>query len=86
MEAGGNERLAAFARRIGLYPWSTIQEKYTHPCLQLYRRHIVALADGKDPPPLSRAALEQARIKKKIKRRPTTGRLLFPCCEIDDSR
>ncbi|CAM9975569.1 unnamed protein product, partial [Hapterophycus canaliculatus] len=61
MEAGGNERLAAFVRRVGLYPWSTIKDKYTHPCLPLYRQHLVAVAEGKEPSPLSREALEQAR-------------------------
>eukprot|EP00903_Cladosiphon_okamuranus_P017109 g15763.t1 len=60
MEAGGNGRLAEFVRRIGLYPWSTIQGKYEHPCLLLYRNHLAALADGEEPPPISREALEKA--------------------------
>lgn len=60
MEAGGNRELAEFAIRIGLYPCSTIQDKYAHPCIPLYRKHIVALADGEEPPPISREALEKA--------------------------
>eukprot|EP00752_Nemacystus_decipiens_P004437 g4050.t1 len=60
MEAGGNTRLAEFVRRIGLYPWSTVQDKYEHPCFSLYRKHLVALADGEESPPISREALEKA--------------------------
>lgn len=59
MEAGGNRRLAEFVRRIGLYPWSTVQDKYEHPCFPLYRKHLVALADEEEPPPISREALEK---------------------------
>lgn len=59
MEAGGNRGLAEFVRRIGLFPWSTIEDKYAHPCLPLYRKHIVAIADGDEPPPIPREALEK---------------------------
>ncbi|CAM9647340.1 unnamed protein product, partial [Ectocarpus fasciculatus] len=62
MEAGGNKRLAEFSRRVGLYPWSTVEEKRGHPCLPLYRKRLAALADGEKPPPISREALEQARF------------------------
>ncbi|CAN0364128.1 unnamed protein product [Pylaiella littoralis] len=60
MEVGGNKRLAEFVRRVGLSLLSPIEDKYLHPCLRLYRKHIVALADGKDPPPILREALEKA--------------------------
>lgn len=59
MEAGGNRRLAEFVRRIGFYPWSAVQDKYEHPCFSLYRKHLIALADGEEPPPISREALEK---------------------------
>lgn len=55
--------MAEFVRRIDLYPWSTIQDKYEHPCLPLYRKHIAALADGEEPPPISREALEKASLR-----------------------
>lgn len=60
MEAGGNRRFGEFTRRIGHYPWSTVEDKYSHPCLPLYRKHIVAVADGEEPPPISREAIEKA--------------------------
>ena len=60
MEAGGNQRLTEFIRQAGLYSVSSVAEKYAHPFLALYREHIAALGEGKDPPPLTREALEQA--------------------------
>eukprot|EP00904_Undaria_pinnatifida_P009262 jgi/Undpi1/5466/HiC_scaffold_2.g00745.m1 len=60
MEAGGNQRLTEFMRQAGLFTLSSIAEKYGHPLLALYREHIAALGEGKDPPPLTREALEQA--------------------------
>jgi len=60
MEAGGNNQLAEFVSRVGLYPWCTTRDKYSHPCLPLYRKHLVALAGGQQPPPIPREALEKA--------------------------
>lgn len=59
MEVGGNQRLAEFVRQAGLYPWSSIDDKYGHPCLGLYREYIAALSEGREPPALSRETLEK---------------------------
>ncbi len=62
MESGGNNQLAEFVRRVGLHQWCTTRDKYSHPCLPLYRKYLVALAGGQDPSPIPREALEKASL------------------------
>lgn len=62
MEVGGNQRLSEFTRLAGLLPWSSIEEKYRHSSLLLYRDDIIARAEGKDLPPLKKEALEQVGV------------------------
>lgn len=61
MELGGNKRLLDFVKRAGLSvsPLATVNDKYTHPWLGLYRKYIAALGNGTEPPSLSREALDE---------------------------
>lgn len=61
MELGGNKQLLEFVKRAGLRlsPLASVNDKYKHPWLGLYRKYIAALGNGKEPPSLSREALDE---------------------------